>query len=365
MFIVMQGQALAQLIDFKFCFLALNIFFALAGIVLTQVRTIRNIAWFSNVNVFLNLVIMFLTAYGVAMYDPVPAQSGHRDLSEPIVLHAWIPKGTDWHEQVAGVQLAVMAYGGAMIFVEFLAEMRRPADFWKAAICAQSLCWAMYMFFGLFGYSMQGQYSAILPTVNMANRVFQGVTNGIGILCVFAISTLYAHVGCKLVYRVIMRGYFRAPSLTSRKSTLYWCLTVLCYWAIAWALGSAIPNITDLNIVVGAACALQFTYTFPSLLLLGHWMQVDASNGDVPWEPGMEPFKNRADSWHNWSRWKRALKKWWFAKLALFLMVLGSLVLAGLGIYSGVTTARASFRSGLTTAYSCRAPGQPLQGRAL
>lgn len=360
MFIVMQGQALAQIIDFKFCYLALNVFFAVGGMVITQIRTIRNIAWFSNVNVFANLIIMFLTAYGVAMFDPVPGQSGHRDLSEPIILNSWIPAGTDWHQQVAGVQLAVFAYGGAMIFVEFLAEMRRPADFWKAALCAQFLCWATYMFFGLFSYSMQGQYSAILPTVNMANLAFQGITNIIGVFCIFAISTLYAHIGCKLLYRVVLRGYFRAPSLTSRKSTVYWALTVIAYYIVAWAIGSAIPNITDINVIVGAACALQFTFTFPPLLLLGHWMQVDATEGDVPWEPGMEPYSGRCDSWKDWSRWKRAIARRWYIKLPLFVLGMASLTLAGLGIYSGVLTASLSYRSGVTTAYSCRAPGQPL-----
>ncbi|KLT42146.1 hypothetical protein CC85DRAFT_319078 [Cutaneotrichosporon oleaginosum] len=360
MFIVMQGQALAQIIDFKFCYIALNVFFALAGMLITQIRTIRNMAWLSNINVFVNLSIMFVTAIGIALYDPVPGQSGHVDLSEPIRLHGWLPPGTDWHTQVAACQLAVFSYGGAMIFVEFIAEMRRPADFWKAALCAQFLCYATYMFFGIFGYSMQGQYSAILPTVNMANIAFQAVTNIIGMFCVFAIVSLYAHVGCKLVYRVVLRGYFRAPSLTSRKGGVYWALTVLVYYCAAWALGSAIPNINDINVIVGAVCALQFTFTFPPLLLLGHWMQVDAAAGDVPWEPGMEPYSNRIDAWGNWSRWKRGMARWWFFKLLLLLQFLGSLTLAGLGIYSGVRTAKQSYRLGATTAYSCRAPGQPI-----
>ena len=29
----------------------------------------------------------------------------------------------------------VFAYGGAMIFPEFMAEMRRPMDFWKGMVC--------------------------------------------------------------------------------------------------------------------------------------------------------------------------------------------------------------------------------------
>lgn len=40
-----------------------------------------------------------------------------------------------------------------MIFPEFMAEMRRPRDFWKAAFCAQFFCYALYMTFGLYVYT--------------------------------------------------------------------------------------------------------------------------------------------------------------------------------------------------------------------
>jgi hypothetical protein len=35
-----------------------------------------------------------------------------------------------------------------------MAEMRRPRDFWKSAFVAQLFCYLMYMFFGLFCYSL-------------------------------------------------------------------------------------------------------------------------------------------------------------------------------------------------------------------
>ena len=54
-----------------------------------------------------------------------------------------------------------------MIFIEFMAEMRRPMDFWKAMACAQVFISVVYMFFGLFVYSYQGQFVinvSIFPT---------------------------------------------------------------------------------------------------------------------------------------------------------------------------------------------------------
>ena len=45
-----------------------------------------------------------------------------------------------------------------VIFVELMAEMRRPMDFWKSMALAQLFITFAYMFFGLFVYSYQGQF---------------------------------------------------------------------------------------------------------------------------------------------------------------------------------------------------------------
>lgn len=148
--IIGNGQTLATIIKFKFCYIALNVFWALAGMVIGQIKSLRSFGWFTNINIWLNIIVMVITMAGTAIYPPVPAQSDHKDLSQPIRKFGWVPPpsytggtGAGWYEQVSGVQYAVFAYGGAMIFTEFMAEMRRPRDFWKAALCAQLFCYLM------------------------------------------------------------------------------------------------------------------------------------------------------------------------------------------------------------------------------
>lgn len=238
MLIIMQGQGLAQIIDFKFCYIALNVFFAILGAALSQIKTIRGLGVFTCVNFVINIVVMATTMAGVALFDPVPSQSNHADLSEPLIRSAWVPSySTGWYQQVSAAQLAVFSYGGAMVFTEFMAEMRKPRDFWKSALGAQFLCYALYMLFGIFVYSKQGQYTNILPTVNIDDRTFQGITNILGLICISVIAVMYSHFGCKVFYRNILRGYFRAPSLVKAKSTVFWSATVCAYWAVAWAIG--------------------------------------------------------------------------------------------------------------------------------
>lgn len=152
--IVGNGQALAAIINYKFCYVGLNVLWAVAGALVGQIKRLRSFAPFTTINIFLSLTGMGIVLAGIATYPPIPQMSGHLDLAEPIIRSGWVPSYTvGWYSQVGGVQLAVFAYGGAMIFPEFLAEMRRPNDFWKAAFFSQFLCYSLYMFFGLFVYS--------------------------------------------------------------------------------------------------------------------------------------------------------------------------------------------------------------------
>lgn len=48
-----------------------------------------------------------------------------------------------------------------MLFVEFMSEMKRPFDFWKGMICAQTFIYFCYMLFGIFVYSYQGQFTLV------------------------------------------------------------------------------------------------------------------------------------------------------------------------------------------------------------
>lgn len=89
----------------------------LVGLIAGQIRSLRGFSWFTNVNIWLNILLMILTMIGIGLFDPIPSQSGHVDLSEPIQRAGWVPGYTvGWYQQVSGVQLAVFAYGGAMIF---------------------------------------------------------------------------------------------------------------------------------------------------------------------------------------------------------------------------------------------------------
>ena len=121
---------------------------------------------------------------------------------------------------------------------------------------------------------------------------------------------------------------------------------VLFYWAAAFAIVSAIPQVGSIAALVAAVCIMQFTYTFPPLLIAGFYMRMDAAKND----PG--------DSWASLSRWKRALftGRWHF-KVFNLILFLGALAMACLGMYGSGKAIKATFDAGgAATSFGCGSP---------
>ena len=84
----------------------------------------------------------------------------------PVMTTAGPPATVEFSGQVVGLMQAVYSYGGAMLYCEFMSEMRKPFDFWKALVIAETFIYVVYLFFGIYVYSFQGQY-----TINPAQQV--------------------------------------------------------------------------------------------------------------------------------------------------------------------------------------------------
>jgi hypothetical protein len=101
---------------------------------------------------------------------------------------------------------------------------------------------------------------------------------------------------------------------------------------------------------------MQFTYTFPPLLMLGFSVQRDAiivAEGE-----GFDPTTGRtirSDS--GVRRWIRGfLAGRWYVKAFNCIVAIGALVTAGLGMYSSIEGIIEAFKGGRNTAFSCRGP---------
>ncbi|KAJ7898431.1 hypothetical protein B0H13DRAFT_2031890 [Mycena leptocephala] len=343
------AQALVQIAKHHICFSVCIVIWALIGMVIGQIRTLKGYAWLANGAVWLNLLLIF-TSMGFVAHSPPNFAAAFSSLGEqegPVQteLFAKIPL----FSQVNGIMNMVYAYGGAMIFPEIMSEMRRPMDFWKGMILAQSLIFSAYLVYGAFVYSQQGQF--VLPLAYQGVSRYAWQTFGI------IAAGLYGNIGIKVVYHNIIEDWYDGPPLLSTKGRYIWSTMVCLYWSLAFIIGSAIPQIQTINGLIGAIGVMQFTYTFPPLLRFGYDVISDAMVADKPYDV-KEGCYRRIDSWNQWSRWKRGLFSGrWYFKLFNFLLFLASLAMAGLGMWAAGETVKATFAlSGSATSFSCRAP---------
>ncbi|KAI0147811.1 transmembrane amino acid transporter protein-domain-containing protein [Xylariaceae sp. FL1272] len=365
--VLSNGQSISQISRGEngvmgICFVACLIIVTGAGLVLGQIRTLQRLGWLANVSVWLTVGTVILTMASVGYgpnYAAVEASFGLPP-NMPIQTFAGIPPsglasgGSGFVGSLNGVNVIAYAYGGAMLFAALLAEMRHPMDFWKGMIIAEVFIFFVYIFFGVFVYSFQGQYSYNPAMQGIANYKIQTAGNILNLFSNLIAAVLYSNIGLKVVYVEVCQRILGFPELTTKVGKIWWAALIPIYWFVAFIIAAAIPQFSYIVGLVGAIFMVSFTYVFPAWMALGFMV----------WEAAIVPEEERFDPATNtynyidkgWKRWARG-----FMKRPLFnswnvVYLLGALVTSALGTYSAAVSIRAAFTSDLSTSLSCKPP---------
>lgn len=113
------------------------------------------------------------------------------------------------------------------------------------------------------------------------------------------------------------------------------------------------PQIANLTSFVGAACILQFSYTFPPLLMIGYNCQKDSMLEDEAFDPATGQA-TRSD--RGMKRWIRGYMKKPFRNTFDLLYFFGALVTAGMGLWASIIGMHSTFSTASVTAFSCTNP---------
>jgi len=159
--VISNGEALSEAAKFKLCFIVCCLIWALVGFAVGQIRTLQKFGWLANAAVWLNLMCMFITMGAAAHSPPNFAGAGQsagaiiangtlitpdaKGNFPPVQTSGGLPDTGGFVGSVAGAMQAIFAYGGSMIFPEFMAEMKRPRDFLKAMWAAQIFIYIWYV----------------------------------------------------------------------------------------------------------------------------------------------------------------------------------------------------------------------------
>ncbi|KAK4555623.1 hypothetical protein LTR86_007376 [Recurvomyces mirabilis] len=356
------AQSLYQLSKGRICFVVAIIVWIVVGCLLNQIRTLKRYSWLASSAIWINLFVIFLSVGFIAHSPPnyTAAKASYGIEAGPVITQKFATY--PFYERINGVMNIVYAYGGATIFPQIIAEMRRPMDFLKAFCMAQAVIFSIYVFYGLYVYSFQGQYTLPVAFQGVSKYSWQTVGNALNLVSTIIAGGLYGNIGLKILYVNVVERFLKGPALLSSRGRLCWSLLVLAFWWVGFVIGSAIPQVQTLSGMVGAATNMQFTYSFPTGFTFLYLMQLDAAADDAPYNP--DGATGRVDTWQSLSRWRRGflgsprtrrpiLQAF---KLVNLVLCIAALATAGLGIYGSGLSIAAAFKSSAATSFGCAAP---------
>jgi hypothetical protein len=348
--IIQNGQGISQASKFRLCYVVCILIFVIVGFAVGQVRTLRNFGAMSAVAVGLNLMVIFITM-GVMAHSPPnfaisvlgSAGSANGDGSidpdaqgnyPPIKHYNGLPNPDSLLGSINGLMQGVFAYGGAQIFVEIMAEMKRPRDFIKSMIIAQIFIWVVYLTYGCYVYYWQGQYAFQVSYLGLSVYGWSVACNMMAVISGLVAAGLYGNIGIKVLYNNILMEIFRAPPLSTRAGKICYAIIVPIYWIIAFVVAAAIPDYFGFVSVIAAFCIVQFSYSFPPILMLGYVIQRNAVRSGE--NEGFDPVTGET------RRKDRGVKRWlrgfwtgkWYFNVWYVIHAGGALAVAGLGAYA-------------------------------
>lgn len=130
------------------------------------------------------------------------------EIQQPILHYVSVNPAVGFQGQIIGLMQAVYSYGGAMLYCEFMSEMKKPWDFFKAQLCAEAFIFSCYLFFGCFVYAYQGQYTIYTASQGLSPYTWQSACNAISLVSALIAAALYGNIGIKVVYQVSLLSTF-------------------------------------------------------------------------------------------------------------------------------------------------------------
>lgn len=159
----------------------------------------------------------------------------------------------------------------------------------------------------------------------------------------------------KTVYIEVFQEVLNFPPVATKKGRWMWFALGPVYWAIAFCIAAAVPNLNGIVNMVGGLLGLNFTYSLPAFVYLGWSIQVGA---ELPGE-GYDPTTGQTTTLdRGMKRWARGFMAKWYFNIPCLLYGLASLATSGMGSWAAVEGLIEVFGKGGTvaTSFGCASP---------
>lgn len=351
---IQYGENISQMSKFRLCYVVCPVIFAVAGFFISQIRTLKAYGWVANLAVWMNIFVIIMTMgvmansppnYKISVLgsagsavDPASIKPDSEGNYPPIIHYSNIPVNS-LVGSVNGMLSGVFAYAGVQLFVEFLAEMRRPRDFIKAMWGAQFFIYSVYLTYGCVVYHLQGQYSFNPSYQGVSVYGWQTAGNMISLIAALIAGGLYGNIGIKVLYNNVLLDIFKAPPIDTHVGKIIYASLVPIWWIVAFLIAAAIPDYFGFVSVIAASMLLNLTYTMPPLFALCFDIQKNAIRPEQG--EGFDPVTGQVKRTETTAqRWIRGFFTGGLFQVGVnvwhVIYFLASLAMCGLGMYAAV-----------------------------
>ncbi|KAG7869672.1 hypothetical protein KL916_005253 [Ogataea parapolymorpha] len=232
--------------------------------------------------------------------------------------------------------------------------MKRPWDFWKSMIAAQSAIVCIYLIYGNYVYTKQGQFSNSPSVFGLSNMTaLKGLSVITFVVGVFQ-AVFYGHVNTKIIYKNYLPRIFHDLDIRSKKGQLLWYVSTAIVWAIIYIVATGVPNVASISAFTSALTMIPLTYVIPFWFYI--WAAFMKTNAEL-----IEDYNEATMEATGYQRpfmafVKNGFRKHGFITVFYVCLTFASLSFACLGLYGSVEYMKAIFATTPATSFSCTSP---------
>lgn len=355
--LITAAESVIILREQRMCWVGLMALLAGVMAVLSTIRQLSVLGKYCLVFSLVNYINLFVQLGYIGNYEPnwKNAESILGISRDVIQTFAITPHQSLVNRVVAVCNLSFV-FGGTLVFPEVISEMRTPWQFWKTMTLAQTMILVVYLIFGNYVYSFQGQFSNI-PTVFGISDL--KALKGLGFItfvtgCIQGI--FYGHICAKVVYKNYIPMIIKDIKFNSKIGFILWISMVVFIWVTIFVIGSGVPQVGAVAAFTSALTMIPLTFVVPFLAnFFALYFKANAQNlqNFTPLSHCSGSMVNTMDTG---AYWKAGYCKYPYVSIFNGSICLASLAFSGLGLWASVEYMKYIFASTSATTFSCTSP---------
>lgn len=168
---------------------------AVLDFIVSSIQTLDRISWIGWIGLFclMSAIITLTISVGVQDRPDAAPQTGPWDRDLVIIGHP------SFLEAMPAVSTIIFSFAGAPNYFGVLAELKKPRDFTKSVIVAQTITMTTYLVVGCTVYHFVGQYVSS-PALGSAGFLMKKVCYGLALPGLLVGAVLNTHIPAKYVF---------------------------------------------------------------------------------------------------------------------------------------------------------------------